>query len=60
MRVVMSTSDKIDGFSQVEGVDRDNTLAPGFSQSEGGALVEIVALVARGLRGMRGILMLTI
>jgi hypothetical protein len=48
MGVVMSTSDKVVGFSQEEGVDLDVTLASGFSQKEGGDLVEVVASIVGG------------
>jgi hypothetical protein len=48
MGVVMSTSDKVVGFSQAEGVDHDDTLASRFSQKEGGDLVEVVASVVKG------------
>jgi hypothetical protein len=48
MKVVMSSSDRVVGFSQAEGVDLNDTLASRFSELEGGALVEIVASVARG------------
>jgi hypothetical protein len=44
----MSIGDKVIGFSQIEGNDHDDTLASGFSQSEGVSLVEIVASIAKG------------
>jgi hypothetical protein len=47
MGIVMSTSDKVVGFSQEEGIDYDVTLALGFSQKEGDDhLVEVVASLA--------------
>jgi hypothetical protein len=48
MGVVMSISNRDVGFSQEEGVDLDLTLALGFSEREGGDLVEVVASIGKG------------
>lgn len=56
----MTTNNRVIGFCQEEGVDLDVTLASRFSQKEGGDLVEVIDLVAKVFKVLRGILMFTI
>jgi hypothetical protein len=45
MGIVMSTNARVIGFSRTEGVDHDDTLYLGLSQTEEGDLVEVVTSV---------------